>query len=278
MDESPPVHPRAGATTEVEVVRVEGGRAERRADAVAVEEPLEVRVDGETVAVTMRTPGADADLALGFLFAEGMIDGAGDVGSAAHCGRPGEEGYGNVDRRALRRRPPDRRRSACWRGAAGPPPRPPAGSAAGGASTGCWRAAPRWATPRRSPADGDPALHGEALAGCSRSSARTGGLHAAAAFGEAAARCSPRRRTWGATTPWTRWWGRCCAAGWPGAPGPPGPALLAVSGRTSFEIVQKAAAARRPGGGRGVGPEFARGRAGPGGRDRAGAASPGATG
>ena len=96
MDESRPVHPRAGATTDVEVVRVEGGRAERRADAVAVEEPLEVRVDGETVAVTMRTPGADSDLALGFLFSEGMIDGAGDVGSASHCGRPGEEGYGNV--------------------------------------------------------------------------------------------------------------------------------------------------------------------------------------
>jgi FdhD protein len=45
------------------------------ADAVAVEEPLEVRVDGEPVAVTMRTPGHDEELALGFLFGEGLLDG-----------------------------------------------------------------------------------------------------------------------------------------------------------------------------------------------------------
>jgi FdhD protein len=45
-----------------------------RADAVAVEEPLEIRVDGEPVAVTMRTPGHDEELALGFLVGEGLID------------------------------------------------------------------------------------------------------------------------------------------------------------------------------------------------------------
>jgi FdhD protein len=45
------------------------------ADAVAVEEPLEVRVDGEPVAVTMRTPGHDEELALGFLYGEGLVDG-----------------------------------------------------------------------------------------------------------------------------------------------------------------------------------------------------------
>jgi FdhD protein len=65
-------------------------------DSLAVEEPLEIRVDGETIATTMRTPGADADLALGFLFAEGILAGPADVSSIAHCGRPGEEGYGNV--------------------------------------------------------------------------------------------------------------------------------------------------------------------------------------
>ena len=42
-------------------------------DAVAVEEPLEIRVDGEALAVTMRTPGHDEELALGFLFGEGLI-------------------------------------------------------------------------------------------------------------------------------------------------------------------------------------------------------------
>ncbi|HEY3945855.1 MAG TPA: formate dehydrogenase accessory sulfurtransferase FdhD, partial [Solirubrobacteraceae bacterium] len=49
-------------------------------DAVAVEEPLEIRVDGEPLAVTMRTPGHDEELALGFLFGEGLIDGPRQAG------------------------------------------------------------------------------------------------------------------------------------------------------------------------------------------------------
>ena len=44
-------------------------------DEVAIEEPLEIRVDGEPLAVTMRTPGHDEELALGFLYGEGLIDG-----------------------------------------------------------------------------------------------------------------------------------------------------------------------------------------------------------
>ena len=49
-------------------------------DAVAVEEPLEIRVAGEPVAVTMRTPGHDDELALGFLYGERLIDRAWEVG------------------------------------------------------------------------------------------------------------------------------------------------------------------------------------------------------
>jgi FdhD protein len=45
-------------------------------DTVAVEEPLEIRVDGAALAVTMRTPGEDEELALGFLYGEGLIDSA----------------------------------------------------------------------------------------------------------------------------------------------------------------------------------------------------------
>ena len=48
---------------------------DRGPDQVAVEEPLEIRVGGEPLAVTMRTPGDDEDLAVGFLFGEGLIDG-----------------------------------------------------------------------------------------------------------------------------------------------------------------------------------------------------------
>ena len=65
-------------------------------DELAVEEPLEIRVDGETLAVTMRTPKEDARLAMGFLLAEGLIESRADIGSIAPCGRPGDEDFGNV--------------------------------------------------------------------------------------------------------------------------------------------------------------------------------------
>jgi len=54
----------------VDVVRLPGSRPDR--DAVAVEEPLEIRINGEAVAVTMRTPGHDEELALGFCATEGL--------------------------------------------------------------------------------------------------------------------------------------------------------------------------------------------------------------
>jgi FdhD protein len=56
---------------------------EGRSDRVAVEEPLEIRCGDEPVAVTMRTPGADEELALGFLYSEGLIDGPRPVGPSA---------------------------------------------------------------------------------------------------------------------------------------------------------------------------------------------------
>src|SRR5437773_6822982 len=65
------------AGADIERVR-DGERAGAR-DEVAVEEPLEIRVDGEPLAVTMRTPGEDEQLAAGFLAGEGLIAGADDV-------------------------------------------------------------------------------------------------------------------------------------------------------------------------------------------------------
>jgi len=68
-------------------VRVRGAYATVRGpgieDEVAVEEPLEIRVDGAPVAVTMRTPGEDEELALGFLHGEGLIDGPREAGPPA---------------------------------------------------------------------------------------------------------------------------------------------------------------------------------------------------
>src|SRR3954454_12613331 len=54
----------------VDVVRLPGGTSER--DRVAVEEPLELRIGGRPVAVTMRTPGHDEELAIGFALTEGL--------------------------------------------------------------------------------------------------------------------------------------------------------------------------------------------------------------
>jgi FdhD protein len=55
---------------------------ERKRDDLAVEEPLEIRVDGSPLAVTMRTPGEDEELAVGFLAGEGLIAGPDDVADA----------------------------------------------------------------------------------------------------------------------------------------------------------------------------------------------------
>ncbi|MFP5347812.1 MAG: formate dehydrogenase accessory sulfurtransferase FdhD [Actinomycetes bacterium] len=65
------------AEPEVQVVR--------RPDTLAVEEPLELRVDGRSVVVTMRTPGDDLDLAFGFLLTEGLLTSPHDVATAVHC-------------------------------------------------------------------------------------------------------------------------------------------------------------------------------------------------
>lgn len=64
-------------------------------DAAACEEPLEVRVHGEPFAVIMRTPGDDRELAAGFLFAEQVIRSRGDLGAIEHGDR-GEDGRCNV--------------------------------------------------------------------------------------------------------------------------------------------------------------------------------------
>ena len=73
-------------------------------DRVAVEEPLEIRVDGDPVAVTMRTPGDDDELALGFLFGEGLIDGPREARADAELSANVIEVGGSLARRPSARR------------------------------------------------------------------------------------------------------------------------------------------------------------------------------
>lgn len=61
------------------------GKIDERADYLAVEEPLEIRVFGRSLAVTMRSPGYDVELAAGFLVSEGVISEATDFSAARYC-------------------------------------------------------------------------------------------------------------------------------------------------------------------------------------------------
>jgi len=67
-----------------------------REESVAVEEPMEVRVNGAPFAVVMRTPGADRDLAAGFLLAEDVVRGGDEIGLIEYCLDVEDEGRGNV--------------------------------------------------------------------------------------------------------------------------------------------------------------------------------------
>lgn len=86
------------AAREVELLRCRYGEpswsAETQGDFVAVEEPLEIRVEGRGLAVVMRTPGHDKELVAGFLVTEGIIRSAADLFDITPCGA--EESRGNI--------------------------------------------------------------------------------------------------------------------------------------------------------------------------------------
>ena len=76
------------AAQQVDLVRIEGERRDAGTDRIAVEEPLEIRLHGAPFSVTMRTPGSDLELAAGFLFAERVLRSADDLGTIEHCRDP----------------------------------------------------------------------------------------------------------------------------------------------------------------------------------------------
>jgi len=72
----------------VDITRVRGASSGEDVDRAATEEPLEVRLHGRAFAVIMRTPGADRELAAGFLLAERVLRSADDLGAIAYCTDP----------------------------------------------------------------------------------------------------------------------------------------------------------------------------------------------
>ena len=193
-------------------------------DAVAVEEPLEIRVDGQALAVTMRTPGDDEDLALGFLFGEGLTDGPREAAPPADLAANAVEVAGPLIR------VPDTRRfytsSSC-------------GVCGKGALEEVAVTAPRVA-------DDDLRLERRLLAGLpdrlrQPEFARTGGLHATGLF-TADGEPLVTREDVGRHNAMDK------VVGWALRHGlvPLRRQVLCVSGRLSFELVQKAAVAGAP--------------------------------
>lgn len=192
-------------------------------DDVAVEEPLEIRVDGEPLAVTMRTPGQDEELALGFLLGEGLID------SPRAAGPTPDLASNVVDVAGPLLRDPGRRRfyttSSC-------------GVCGKGGLEEVAVHAPRLAPGPRVGRDMLAALP-ERLP--QPAFARTGGLHATGLF-SAAGDLLLAREDVGRHNAMDKVVGAALLAG----ELPLRDRILCVSGRLSFELVQKAAVAGAP--------------------------------
>ncbi len=73
-----------------------GQRSAAQSDKIALEEPLEIRIEGHSIAVVMRTPGQDRELAAGFLLTENLIRAASDLFEITLCGAGGEENVVNI--------------------------------------------------------------------------------------------------------------------------------------------------------------------------------------
>ncbi|MCA2212675.1 formate dehydrogenase accessory sulfurtransferase FdhD [Jidongwangia harbinensis] len=217
------------------VVKIDlDGSAEprRRPDDLAAEEPLEIRLRRTPLAVTMRTPGQDLDLAMGFLLTEGIIGAAGDVVTAQLCaGTDAPNTYNVVD--------------VVLGGHVPPPVTDPSRNFYTTSSCGVCGKASIDAVRTRSRFDvsGDPlrvsahvlAALPDRLRAAQRTFDRTGGLHAAGLFtpdGELLALREDvgRHNAVDKVIGWALREGRLPLTGH----------VLLVSGRASFELTQKA--------------------------------------
>ena len=227
-------------TSRYRVLRLDDGVGAHRPDSLAAEEPLEIRVGGRPLTVTMRTPGDDFDLARGFLVSEGVVTSAGDVTSIRYCAGAtvgGANTYNVVDVLLDDAVPaPDAslERNFYTTSSCG---------VCGKASLEAVRTVSRWSV------DSDPvqmspgtiATLPDTLRAAQRVFDRTGGLHAAGLFDADGTRSCVREDV-----------GRHNAVdkviGWAVGQGrlPLTGMTLMVSGRASFELVQKAVMAGVP--------------------------------
>jgi len=222
------------------VVSVRDGVRTERPDALATEEPMEIRVEGPgqgpvSVAVTMRTPGGDFELAVGFLFTEGLIEGREDVRRVSYCEdlTADEQHYNVVTVRLARPFDPEVLRRNFF-----------ANSSCGI----CGKATLEQVAVRCDRLGPGPVVKAEVVAAlpsglrtAQKVFDRTGGLHAAGLFAPDGTLLSLREDV-GRHNAVDKVVGEAALAG----DLPLADRILQVSGRVSFEIVQKAARAGIP--------------------------------
>lgn len=215
------------------ILRFDSDHCAEVVDELAQEEPLEIRVRGRAISVTMRTPGHDVELAAGFLLSEGILHAPGDMIRAEHCRRNEDENVLNmllapevyVDFERLTRHV--FATSSCGL---------------------CGKATIDAVRSQFPPVDSDVVVAAEVLAtlpdAMRKAQAtfdRTGGLHAAALF-DAEGSLVVLREDIGRHNAVDKVLGYCLLNGH----FPPERHVLLVSGRSSFEIMQKALAGRVP--------------------------------
>ncbi len=213
-----------------------------RSDLLAAEEPLGIRVDGEALTMTMRTPGDDLDLAAGFLVSEGIVRSPGDIRAirlcdGTSCGHTGHDGTGNIVDVALRSGlaiAPAARRNFITTSACG---------VCGKASTAELFVQKTWDINEDQAAipAGWLTSMPQRLRDAQRVFASTGGLHAAGVFGAdgellVVREDVGRHNAVDKVVGWAVRQGRLPLRG----------CILLVSGRASFELVQKAVLAGFP--------------------------------
>ena len=222
---------RRDSVIEVDVERTH--RDDRRTchDLLAVEEPLEIRLNGHTVSITMRTPGHDEELAVGYLFSEGIVREAGQIAGLRQCAA-------NVVRVDLTDCAPTGLARLARRGVTNS-----SCGVCGKTSIEAVTVPTRWTLPPAAPmVDASFVLSmPRALRAAQTLFDATGGLHASALF-DVAGRLLVVREDVGRHNALDKVLGAELLAG----ALPAYDRILLVSGRVSFELVQKAAAAGIP--------------------------------
>ncbi len=239
-DLQPPTGPNVGPpevaggrpSERTRVLRVRDGASMEIADVVAAEEPLEIRMNGEQVAVTMRTPGHDTELAVGFLLGEGIVR-PGDVAGVLEC--RSDEGDGGIADVTLR---PGVEPAAGWQ----------RNFYATSSCGVCGKASIDAVRQAAQPVGDGPVVGADVILAlpdvlrqAQRVFDRTGGLHAAGLF-DLSGTLEILREDVGRHNAVDKAIGRAALADLL----PLGENVMLVSGRSSFEIVQKALMAGVP--------------------------------